>query len=141
LTNGRFEIDDVGFRTQMSEVPLWRLTQEIISNSFDEKSVTEITCIVTKSAGKVLDITIEDNGTGFLNTKDIFTLYRDSYKRVNPEQAGRYNEGEKRFLAVAHRGLVQTKEIEYCFQAQQTYHVPIISTSVLTSFWCGHIPY
>lgn len=113
---GKFEIDDKGFKTQMSEVPLWRLIQEIISNSFDEKAVTKIDCeIKYDKLDNVFMVEIKDDGNGFKNIKDIFTLYGDSYKRTNPEQSGRYNEGEKRFLAVAQKGFVITKNTRIDF--------------------------
>ena len=68
----KFEIDDKGFKTQMSEVPLWRLTQEIISNSFDEKPVKEIKCDIS-NVDNGIKIVIIDDGTGFKKPKDVYT--------------------------------------------------------------------
>jgi len=110
----KFEIDDEGFKIQMSEVPLWRLIQEIISNSLDEKAVSKIFCSVGQTKDQY-HVEIIDDGKGFKKTSDIFTLYGDSYKRSNPEQSGRWNEGEKRFLAVAFKGFVETKGIRIDF--------------------------
>ena len=118
---GKFEIDDKGFRTQMSEVPLWRLVQEIISNSFDEKAVQTVKCDITQvqvgddSEFDYLRVKITDDGKGFRDLKDIYTLYADSYKRTNTKQSGRFNEGEKRFIAVAESAYVQTKGWEFTF--------------------------
>ena len=108
IVERRFEIDTKGFKTQMSEMSLWRLIQEIISNSFDEKPVTEITCNITENKKHQVVVEIQDNGTGFRDEKDIYTLFKDSYKRVNKNQRGRYNLGEKQFFARAVSGWVKT---------------------------------
>lgn len=111
ITEGRFDVDQSGFKNQMLEIPLWRQIQEIVANSFDEKSVSEIECEVDSlpsKKGAMITVTIKDNGNGFEDIKDIFTLYKDSYKRVNPEQRGRFNMGEKQFFAVAEYGQVIT---------------------------------
>src|SRR3990167_5518450 len=107
ITEHRFEIDTQGFKTQMSEMPMWRLIQEIISNSFDEKSVLSVYCTIVKT-NDMLEVEIIDDGKGFKDHKDIFTLYKDSDKRVDPEMRGRFNLGEKQFFAVADSGTIRT---------------------------------
>ena len=106
----RFEIDTDGFKTQMSEMPLWRLIQEIISNSFDESSVKNIDCLIENSqtGNREILITVSDDGDGFRDVKDVYTLYKDSYKRTNSKQRGRFNLGDKQFFAVALQGAVYT---------------------------------
>lgn len=108
LIEKRFEIDTKGFKTQMSEMPLWRLIQEIISNGFDEPSVRLVTCNITQRENEKLGVQISDDGKGFEDYKDIFTLYKDSNKRTKPESRGRFNLGEKQFFAVAESGIIQT---------------------------------
>lgn len=105
----RFEIDTHGFKIQMSEVPLHRLIQEIISNSKDEKPVKNIDCDLYRNDENLVVVHIVDDGKGFRNTKDIYTLFRDSYKRTNRHQSGMYNLGDKQFFAVAKSGYVRTK--------------------------------
>lgn len=106
----RFEIDTEGFRIQMSEIKLWRLIQELISNAFDEESVKIIRCTVEKFGSKRIHVAVEDDGDGFLDYRDIFTLFKDSYKRTNPSKRGRFNLGEKQFFAVAEKGSVVTNK-------------------------------
>ena len=108
IVERRFEIDTEGFKIQMSEMKLWRLIQEIISNSFDEKAVTEIICNISENAEYQIVVDVKDNGTGFRDSRDIYTLFKDSYKRVNKNQRGRYNLGEKQFFARAVSGWVKT---------------------------------
>ncbi len=116
IVERRFEIDTKGFKTQMSEMKLWRLIQEIVSNSFDEKAVSEISCDVTENKKGQVVVEIQDNGTGFRDEKDIYTLFKDSYKRVNKNQRGRYNLGEKQFFARAVSGWVKTGKTLIEFQ-------------------------
>jgi len=116
IVERRFEIDTKGFKTQMSEMRLWRLVQEIISNSFDEKPVTEISCDIHENKKGQVVVEIQDDGTGFRDEKDIYTLFKDSYKRVNKNQRGRYNLGEKQFFARAVSGWVKTGKTLIEFQ-------------------------
>ena len=116
IVERRFEIDTKGFATQMSEMKLWRLIQEIISNSFDEKPVTVISCDIHENKKHQVVVEIVDNGNGFRDEKDIYTLFKDSYKRVNKNQRGRYNLGEKQFFARAVSGWVKTRKTFIEFQ-------------------------
>lgn len=116
IVQRRFEIDTEGFKTQMSEMKLWRLIQEIISNSFDEKAVTKISCDIHENDKFQVVVDIVDNGTGFRDEKDIYTMFKDSYKRVNKNQRGRYNLGEKQFFARALSGWVKTRTTLVEFQ-------------------------
>lgn len=110
-TESRFEIDTLGFKTQMSEMPLWKLIQELISNGFDESSVSSITVNVKEFKDAKIHVQCIDDGNGFEDYRDIFTLYKDSYKRTNPNQRGRFNLGEKQFFAVAEFGSVYTRNL------------------------------
>src|SRR3990167_1894571 len=92
----------------MSEMPLWRLIQEIVSNSFDEISVKNIECMIEQSGKHSITVNVKDDGDGFRDIKEVYTLYKDSYKRTNSKQRGRFNLGDKQFFAVAKIGSVQT---------------------------------
>lgn len=116
IVQRRFEIDTEGFKIQMSEMKLWRLVQEIISNSFDEKPVTHISCDIHENKKHQVVVEIIDNGNGFRDEKDIYTLFKDSYKRINKNQRGRYNLGEKQFFARAVSGSVKTRKTLIEFQ-------------------------
>lgn len=107
--DGRFDIDTEGFKVQMSEMEPYRLVQEIIANSFDEISVSDIDCNLTHD-GKFFVMSIHDNGKGFRSIKDVFTLFRNSYKRKNVQQRGRFNLGEKEVMAVAHDGFIRSRD-------------------------------
>ena len=107
--DGRFEIDTEGFKIQMSEMEPYRIVQEIIANSFDEPSVTEINCYLRHDRS-YFTMSIQDNGKGFRSIKDVFTLFRNSYKRKNVQQRGRFNLGEKEVMAVAYDGFIRSRD-------------------------------
>ncbi len=110
----RFEVDTEGFKTQMTEKKLWSLIGEIITNSFDEEAVKRIDCNIGYHQGRIR-VMILDDGEGFRDITEAFTLYMDSYKRVNPEQSGRFNLGEKEFFAVAETATIRTRDNEIYF--------------------------
>lgn len=134
----RFEIDDEGFRNQISESPLWRQFQEMISNAFDEKTVNYIEVTVGGNESEVM-FSITDNGDGFKDYRDIYTLYKDSYKRVNPEQRGRFNLGEKQFFAIAKRGVIKTRKImvEFDDSGRTETEIPKHKGTTITAWFDG----
>ena len=75
-----------------------------------------------KSGGKQkgVFVTAEDDGPGFENTKDIYTLYGDTPKRSKPSVRGRFNSGEKEFLAVATEATVETVGKTVIFESKGT---------------------
>ena len=75
---------------------------ELLSNALDEEGVTEIRLIVTATPGvPEVEIRCTDNSThGFRDLDDAFTLFAPSYKKGEAEQRGRFNVGEKLFLAL-----------------------------------------
>ena len=112
MTGKKFEVDDEGFKNQMSEMGLWRLAQEIVTNEFDEKKhgVTKVEALIYGDTDGTIKIIVKGNGLGFRDIKEIYTLYGDSYKRVDSEVAGRYNLGDKQFLSVAEYAVVKSNE-------------------------------
>lgn len=105
----RFEIDTEGFRIQMSSMKPWRIVQEIISNSFDEDSVKNISVEIEQIGTKQIQVTIIDDGVGFEDINDIYTMYKYSKKRKKSDKRGRFNMGEKEFFVLAETGFVKTK--------------------------------
>jgi hypothetical protein len=93
----------------MASTKPFRIVQEIISNSFDEDSVKDIKCELKQKGSKQVEVTITDDGEGFIDIKDVYTMYKYSYKRSNTEKRGRFNLGEKQFFVLAEYGFVKTK--------------------------------
>jgi uncharacterized protein (DUF2384 family) len=116
--DGRFDIDTEGFKIQMSEMEPYRIVQEIVANSFDEISVTEIEVTLSLD-GDCFVVSVSDNGKGFRSIKDVFTLFRNSYKRKNVQQRGRFNLGEKEVMAVAIDGFIRSRDWKVEFYANK----------------------
>lgn len=108
---GRFQVDTEGFKNQMAEMKPYQLVQEIIANSMDESSVTRIdTTIKFNLAKKVVEVSVLDNGDGFRTIHDVFKLFGRSYKRAYKNLRGRFNLGEKEFMAVTIDGFVRSRD-------------------------------
>ena len=137
ICENRFEVDTEGFKNQMSEMKPFRLVYDMIANCFDESSVSNIICKITQNSASTYKVWINDDGEGFLNYKDIFTMYRHSYKRSLPDKRGRFNLGEKQFFAVAIDGTVKTKNwfVKFYENKREIHQVePIIGTDVIANF-------
>lgn len=104
----KFEIDAAGFAELQEAREPWTLAREPISNSFDEASVTRVTVTLTKEGNRPAVLVVEDDGPGFADLKDAYTLYAYTYKRADSLTRGRFNRGEKELFSVADRGSIMT---------------------------------
>lgn len=128
----RFDIDDAGYRDQMKDVKPFRHVNDLVQNCLDEKSITNFQVSIKKNTDDGLwEIKVDDNGDGFRNEKDIYTLFGDSYKKADPKLRGQFNEGEKRFFAVCVEGELRTKNIEVLFPKEGGRIINKLKTKVL----------
>lgn len=113
---GRFDVDTEGFRNQMSELQPYRLMQELIANTFDEDSVKDTYFKVDwNEKTRQVEVLVTDDGNGFRNIKEVFSLFGRSYKRGIPTKSGKFNLGEKEFMAVAETGYVRSRDWKVSF--------------------------
>lgn len=113
----RFEIDNEGFKRHNASTEPFRVVQEIIANSFDEDSVKNVSCNIEFNADKkIVNVMVIDDGNGFRDIEDIYTMYRHSKKRSSPEKRGRFNLGEKQFFALVTYGHVMTNGKKVSFE-------------------------
>ena len=79
----RFEVSTEGMRSlQLGREP-WQLAKELISNAWDEK--TTICRVTLKSlTTRTASLSIYDDGEGFTNIADAWTLMGHTPKRQNP---------------------------------------------------------
>ncbi len=108
---GRFEVSESGMREINIGRQPWNLVKELIQNAWDEAPfATE--CRVTADPqpdGDTTWIIVEDDGSGFSDIADAYTLMGHTKKRLNPTQRGRFNIGEKDVISVAIEAEVETK--------------------------------
>jgi hypothetical protein len=69
-------------------------------------------------------LTVTDNGHGFHNLTDAWTMYAPSEKKDDPTKAGRFNLGEKVVLAFAREATIQTTSGTVAFDAGGRYEYP-----------------
>lgn len=106
----RFEVSHEGMQELNSHREPWELMKELVQNTWDE--APEATrCWVTIKAAPNEDATlilVEDDGPGFKNVEDAWTLMRHTAKRTEPTKRGRFNMGEKELISVALEAEVET---------------------------------
>lgn len=109
-TTERFAVSTAGLRELHAGREPWTLLKELVQNAWDEfPAATE--CAVTIERGETrgtLDVTVEDNGAGFRNPADAWTLMGPTAKRLEPTKRGRFNLGEKEIIAVSREARIET---------------------------------
>ena len=108
--NARFEVSEAGMRELNVGREPWDLVKELVQNAWDEAPMATF-CSVTvepQSDGNTTLVTVEDDGPGFSDVSDAFTLMGHTSKRLEPTQRGRFNTGEKDVISVAVEAEVET---------------------------------
>jgi len=108
-----FEVDVEGMREFHGGRKGWQLAKELVANSFDE-STTFCRFQLTHN-GNVAHLIVEDDGPGFRNASDAYTILGSTYKRARPDLRGRYNLGEKEIIAIAKSATIETTGIRIIF--------------------------
>ena len=106
----RFTVSHEGMRLLQAGRPAWELTKELIQNAWDEAPEATV-CNVTiqpQAISNRTQVTVEDDGPGFDNITDAYTLMANTAKRADPKKRGRFNLGEKEFISIAHSAKVET---------------------------------
>lgn len=106
----RFEIDAHGMRSLHENREPWDILKELIQNAWDEAPEATV-CRLSMKKGRTASetvIVVEDDGAGFLNPADSYTLLGDTAKRRDPNKRGRFNMGEKEAISIALEATVET---------------------------------
>jgi len=111
----RFEVSTEGMKGLHDGRPLWSLVKELVANAWDEETTI---CKVTIKGEEdvyadgvvksIIKVAVEDDGAGFKDIADAFTLMAPTSKRQEVGVRGRFNIGEKEILSVALEGKVET---------------------------------
>ena len=110
MSEGRLAVSSSGMRELHAGRSPWSLVKELVQNSWDEApeaTVCEVEIGPGSGPGKTL-ISVTDDGPGFSNIADAYTLMGASSKRASPIKRGRFNLGEKELIAVALEATIQT---------------------------------
>ena len=106
----RFAISTLGMRELHVDREPWMLVKELVQNAWDE--APEATVCRVKVTPEVREgvarVVVEDDGPGFSDITDSFTLMKPTAKRLDPTQRGRFNIGEKEIISVAVEAEIRT---------------------------------
>ena len=81
---------------------------ELIQNGWDEETrVLEVKLTPAGRGKATLDVT-DDNPEGFKFIEHAYTLFAESTKKADPTKRGRFNLGEKLFLAICDEAVIYT---------------------------------
>jgi len=106
-TKQRFEIDTEGMRALQKGREDWQLVKELIANVWDAStSLCEVNLnSISPTKAKLV---VRDDGEGFSNVNDVWTLMGHTEKRLDSKARGRFNIGEKEIISVAEQATIQT---------------------------------
>lgn len=103
MKNNFFDVDLKGLSDLIEDAGPGRLVMELVRNSLDEDGVTEVKVALEMQPNRPLCmVRVEDDAPGgFIELSHSYTLFASSYKKAHVEKAGRFNMGDKLFLAAA----------------------------------------
>ena len=106
----RFSVSESGMRSLNIGRKPWDLVKELVQNAWDEApDATECRVIVESNPeDDTTTVIVQDDGQGFSNIADVYTLMGDTSKRLYPTKRGRFNIGEKYVISVALEAEVET---------------------------------
>lgn len=103
-----FDIDKEGLARLLERKGKAFAVLELIQNSWDEASTLVEVTLVPDGRGKATLTVTDDNPEGFKFIEHAYTLFADSTKKDDPSKRGRFNLGEKLFLAVCDEATIWT---------------------------------
>ena len=101
------EVHTKGFAQLQEGRSKWSFVRELISNALDEK-ISICTVDVQKEGRNPAVIKVEDNGGGFRDLRDAYTLFAPTPKRSDPNVRGRFNLGEKELASIAKEMIIES---------------------------------
>ncbi len=106
----RFEVSHQGMAELNSGRPPWSLVKELVQNAWDEAPEATLCTVSIKPHPKenATILTVKDDGPGFADVTDAWTLMRHTQKRTRPDKRGRFNLGEKELISIALEATVET---------------------------------
>ena len=103
-----FEIDTEGMRALQAGREDWQLAKELIANVWDSSASSLCEVSLHSISPTKAKLVVKDDGEGFDNISDAWTLMGHTEKRLNPHVRGRFNIGEKEILSIAIEATIKT---------------------------------
>ena len=125
----RFAVSHLGMRQIHAGRPPWMLMKELVQNIWDEAPETTICRVDIRPADTgehLLGVRVEDDGPGFADIADAWTLMKNTPNHENPSKRSRFsNLGEKGLVSMAVEAVIET--------AGHTVHFPRIGGRIAPS--------
>ncbi len=129
MNKARFEVDTQGMRELQAGREPWQLVKELVSNAWDEDSRHCFVGLLPAGNNRT-NLIVSDDGPGFANLADAWTLMAHTTKRLDPTVRGRFNIGEKEILSVAIKATITTGKRRVTFPEKGGRVVGTIKTPV-----------
>jgi len=116
-----FAASKEGLRKLVEHLPKSMVLHELAQNAWDENA-TRCDFTVSRIAGTpyVELACSDDDPDGFKDLTHAFTVWAESEKKANPSQAGRFNEGEKKVLALCRKAEISSTRGTVIFREDGT---------------------
>ncbi len=110
MSKPAFEVDKKGLEKILARRGKEFAILELVQNALDEnvERVSVIIDPIDGSRGYHRIVVEDDSPEGFADLSHAYTLFAESKKKVNPEQRGRFNLGEKLVLACCRKATITT---------------------------------
>lgn len=111
-----FEVSREGMRQLYGGKGKAFVARELIANAWDEAE-KKVSFKADWVAG-IATVSVVDDGPGFRDLRDAYTLFGETYKRSDPRKRGRFNLGEKEVLSVCQLAVIRTTKGRIVFDAK-----------------------
>ena len=115
MSEERLAVSTAGMRELHADRLPWTLVKELVQNAWDEAPAATVCHVDIQPLRKGRDasarhalIEVSDDGPGFRNVADAYTLMGPTAKRSDPRKRGRFNIGEKELLSICIEGEIET---------------------------------
>jgi hypothetical protein len=137
-----FAVNVEGLRDLVGEQAKYRLFLEPVANVLDEyrgyddrPRPTHLQIELShQPKPRGIRVVYTDDGAGFRDVEDVWTLFGRTGKRQAPSVAGRFNAGDKYFFACARETVIQTGKTEVVFKGGKrtvrTKRTPFVGTRI-----------
>ena len=115
----RFEVSTDGLRELQAGRKPWTIVKELVQNTWDEAPEATVCQVHIRPAegGQRTQIIVTDDGPGFADPRQAYTLMAPTEKRADPSKRGRFNLGGKEVVSVADEAIIETKGVTIRFPA------------------------
>lgn len=103
-----FNVDKAGLASILERRGKSFAIFELLQNAWDSGATSVEISLMPQAGVPYCDLMIKDNGEGFSDLEESFTMFARSRRAADPQKRGRFNLGEKLVLAVCKSATIET---------------------------------